>query len=144
MEPSHGATKKSQKKDKDSPKSEPPPLPPSHSPRPPPYAPPPPVIHAPPQPYYQGPRVIHTAVFNGVPVVASPMPINYLCPYCGNYVVTVTTPIPGVLTWLLCTGLFVFGCVLGCCLLPFCVDSLMDVSHTCPVCRRELFRFRRL
>lgn len=35
-------------------------------------------------------------------------------------------------------------CVLGCCLLPFCVDSLLDVSHTCPVCRNELFRYRRL
>ncbi|XP_030875833.1 LITAF domain-containing protein isoform X4 [Leptonychotes weddellii] len=36
------------------------------------------------------------------------------------------------------------GCVLGCCFLPFCVDSLMDVKHTCPVCRQELFRYHRL
>ncbi|XP_070269863.1 LITAF domain-containing protein-like [Myotis yumanensis] len=104
----------------------------------------PPPPHMPPQSYFQGPRVIHTAVFSGVPMLATPVPISYLCPYCGNYVITVTTPIPGILTWLLCTGLFMFGCILGCCLFPFCVDSLMDVSHTCPVCRRELFRYHRL
>ncbi|XP_059547809.1 lITAF domain-containing protein [Myotis daubentonii] len=104
----------------------------------------PPPPHTPPQSYFRGPRVIHTAVFSGVPMLATPMPVSYLCPYCGNYIVTVTTPIPGILTWLLCTGLFMFGCVLGCCLFPFCVDSLMDVSHTCPVCRRELFRYQRL
>ncbi|ELK30387.1 Lipopolysaccharide-induced tumor necrosis factor-alpha factor like protein [Myotis davidii] len=84
------------------------------------------------------------AVFSGVPMLASSMPVSYQCPYCGNYIVTVTTPIPGILTWLLCTGLFMFGCVLGCCLFPFCVDSLMDVSHMCPVCRREIFRYQRL
>ncbi|XP_036265015.1 lITAF domain-containing protein [Pipistrellus kuhlii] len=126
-----------------------------HSPRPPPYEPPspgagfhapppPPVFHAPPQAYYAGPRVIHTAVFTGVPMVASSMPIHCVCPYCGNYVVTVTTPVPGILSWLLCTGLFLFGCVLGCCLLPCCMSSFMDVSHSCPVCGQELFRFHRL
>ena len=39
------------------------------------------------------------------------MPMQYPCPYCGNYILTVTTPVPGLLTWMLCTGLFVFGCV---------------------------------
>lgn len=37
-----------------------------------------------------------------------------------------------------------FRCFLGCCLVPFCVDSLMDVRHTCPVCRQELFLYKRL
>ena len=35
-------------------------------------------------------------------------------------------------------------CLLGCCLIPFCVDSLMDVRHTCPVCLQELFLYKRL
>ena len=35
-------------------------------------------------------------------------------------------------------------CLLGCCLIPFCVDSLMDVRHTCPVCLPELFLYKRL
>ncbi|XP_070269865.1 lipopolysaccharide-induced tumor necrosis factor-alpha factor homolog [Myotis yumanensis] len=129
------------------PPMEPSPLPSSPPPSPPPYRKPPRSPrppHTPPQSYFQGPQVIHTAVFSGVPMLATPVPISYLCLYCGNYVITVTTPIPGILTWLLCTGLFMFGCILGCCLFPFCVDSLMDVSHTCPVCRRELFRYHRL
>nr|XP_044602960.1 lITAF domain-containing protein isoform X3 [Equus asinus] len=74
----------------------------------------------------------------------SAMPIQFSCPYCGNYIITVTRPVPGVLTWLLCTGLCLFGCFLGCCFFPFCVDSLMDVMHTCPVCRHQLFRYQRL
>nr|XP_044602959.1 lITAF domain-containing protein isoform X2 [Equus asinus] len=60
----------------------------------------------------------------------SAMPIQFSCPYCGNYIITVTRPVPGVLTWLLCTGLCLFG--------------LMDVMHTCPVCRHQLFRYQRL
>ncbi|XP_038942976.2 lITAF domain-containing protein isoform X1 [Rattus norvegicus] len=67
-----------------------------------------------------------------------------ICPYCGNFITTVANPIPGLLTWLLCSGLFVFGCFLGCCLLPFCMQSLMDVVHSCPMCRQELFYYRRL
>lgn len=72
------------------------------------------------------------------------MPMRTLCPYCGNYVITQTSPVPGLLTWLLCAGLFVSGCFLGCCFLPFCVRSLMDVRHTCPLCKQELFRHHRL
>ncbi|XP_059737525.1 lITAF domain-containing protein isoform X3 [Bos taurus] len=79
-----------------------------------------------------------------VPRLQSPDPVQFTCPYCMNRIVTVTTPVPGVLTWLLCTGIFVAGCFLGCCLVPFCVDSLMDVRHTCPVCRQELFLYKRL
>ncbi|KAM5199092.1 lITAF domain-containing protein [Hipposideros larvatus] len=76
--------------------------------------------------------------------MVSAIPARSWCPYCGSYIVPVTTRVPGVLPWLLCTGLFMFGCVLGCCLLPFCVDSLMDVKHTCPVCHNELFRYHHL
>ncbi|XP_040314990.1 lITAF domain-containing protein [Herpailurus yagouaroundi] len=27
---------------------------------------------------------------------------------------------------------------------PLCMDSLMDVKHTCPVCQQELFCYHRL
>ncbi|XP_058894610.1 lITAF domain-containing protein [Kogia breviceps] len=64
---------------------------------------------------------------------------SLVCPYCGNHIVTVTTLVPGTLTWLLCKGIFMAGCFTGCCFIPFCVDSLRDVRHTCPVCQQELF-----
>uniref|UniRef100_A0A8C2MRU8 LITAF domain containing n=1 Tax=Cricetulus griseus TaxID=10029 RepID=A0A8C2MRU8_CRIGR len=41
------------------------------------------------------------------------MPMQTICPYCGNRIITVTTPVPGLLTWLLCSGLFVFGLALS-------------------------------
>ncbi|KAI2577110.1 LITAF domain containing, transcript variant X1 [Homo sapiens] len=37
------------------------------------------------------------------------MPVQAVCPYCGNRIITVTTFVPGALTWLLCTTLFLFG-----------------------------------
>ncbi|XP_055098665.1 lITAF domain-containing protein isoform X2 [Hylobates moloch] len=79
-----------------------------------------------------------------MPVVGTSMPVQAMCPYCGNRIITVTSFVPGALTWLLCTTLFVFGCVLGCCFLPFCIRSLMDVKHSCPVCQHELFYYHRL
>ncbi|XP_061257064.1 lITAF domain-containing protein isoform X4 [Bos javanicus] len=107
---------------------------------PPPYSPSPPGLGAPPPP---PPMSVYPELFR-VPRLQSPDPVQFTCPYCMNRIVTVTTPVPGVLTWLLCTGIFVAGCFLGCCLVPFCVDSLMDVRHTCPVCRQELFLYKRL
>ena len=44
-----------------------------------------------------------------VPRLQSPDPVQFTCPYCMNRIVTVTTPVPGMLTWLLCTGIFVAG-----------------------------------
>ncbi|XP_072798340.1 lITAF domain-containing protein isoform X5 [Vicugna pacos] len=78
------------------------------------------------------------------PRVQSPVPVQSTCPYCGNHIITAITPVPGVLTWLLCTGILLSGCFLGCCLIPFYVDSLMDVIHLCPVCQQELFHYKRL
>ncbi|PNJ14186.1 T0166645 isoform 3 [Pongo abelii] len=37
------------------------------------------------------------------------MPVQAVCPYCGNHIITVTSFVPGALTWLLCTTLLVFG-----------------------------------
>ena len=42
-----------------------------------------------------------------------------------------------------CTFLF-FSCWLGCCLIPFCIDTCKDVIHTCPNCRAPLGKFNRL
>ncbi|XP_063082563.1 lITAF domain-containing protein isoform X1 [Cavia porcellus] len=127
---------------------------PCHPSEPPPayYPPPPPrggytpAAHpAPPQAFTTGGlRLMMGDMHTTMPRTSTSMPIQTVCPYCGNYIITITTPVPGLLSWLLCSSLFIFGCVLGCCFLPFCVRSLMDVQHSCPVCRHVLFHHRRL
>ncbi|XP_030105033.1 lITAF domain-containing protein isoform X3 [Mus musculus] len=47
--------------------------------------------------------------FTGIPYMPTSIPVQAVCPYCGNRIMTVTTYTPGLLTWLLCSGLFVFG-----------------------------------
>ncbi|XP_009194226.1 LITAF domain-containing protein isoform X1 [Papio anubis] len=105
---------------------------------------PPPPYGPPPRIYFEGPQVVPVELYAGMPVVGTSMPVQVVCPYCGNRIITVTSFVPGALTWLLCITLFLFGCVLGCCFLPFCIRSLMDVKHSCPVCQRELFYYHHL
>ena len=42
------------------------------------------------------------------------------------------------------TGVFVVRLWLGCCLIPFCLNSCKDVVHICPNCRATVGRYSRL
>nr|XP_048289386.1 lITAF domain-containing protein isoform X1 [Myodes glareolus] len=61
--------------------------------------------------YGQGPQGIRSRVFAIGPRMTTSTPMQTVCPCCGKQIVTVTTPVPGVLTWVLCGGLFVFGSI---------------------------------
>lgn len=71
-------------------------------------------------------------------------PAQVLCPVCSQTVITQLEYTSGALAWLSCVGLAVFGCIYGCCLIPFCVDGLKDVTHHCPNCKKTLGVFKRL
>ena len=48
--------------------------------------------------------------------------------------------VSGVFTWLSCVGLCMAGCVLGCCLTPFCMGGLKDSLHYCTHCDQLITR----
>ncbi|KFQ42882.1 PREDICTED: lipopolysaccharide-induced tumor necrosis factor-alpha factor [Nestor notabilis] len=78
------------------------------------------------------------------PVAFCDRPVQMCCPSCNQIIVTRLSYNSGALTWLSCGGLFLFGCVAGCCLIPFCVDALKDVDHSCPNCSTLLGSYKRL
>ncbi|KAI9525684.1 hypothetical protein NQZ68_006233 [Dissostichus eleginoides] len=83
-----------------------------------------------------------------IPVVAvgsfGDGPVQVSCPQCRQTVLSQVHHSSGLLTYLLCGGLFFCGFVLGCCLIPFCVDRLKDAKHTCPTCKAVLGVYKRL
>ncbi|CAL1269756.1 unnamed protein product [Larinioides sclopetarius] len=73
-----------------------------------------------------------------------PYPMQVTCPHCSAHVMSETTAIPGLLTWLLAGGLVLLGCWAGCCLIPCCAPECQDIEHRCPNCKQHLGTFRRI
>ncbi|NXI75141.1 LITAF factor, partial [Rhipidura dahli] len=78
------------------------------------------------------------------PVLFYDRPVQMCCPSCNQMIVTHLSYDAGALTWLSCGGLCLLGCIGGCCLIPFCIDALKDVDHTCPKCSALLGSYKRL
>uniref|UniRef100_A0A1I8FVK1 LITAF domain-containing protein n=2 Tax=Macrostomum lignano TaxID=282301 RepID=A0A1I8FVK1_9PLAT len=101
---------------------------------------------------YQGqPAQHHVVVMQQQPVVVNATiprfnqsPVWMVCPNCHNNVQTTVYYKIGGYTWLIAAILFFVGLSLGCCLIPFCVNSCKDVEHICPSCNRMVGRFHRL
>jgi len=93
-----------------------------------------------PQPIYQ-PTVVVTTT-NVVPM--REFPVLTSCPHCRATITTSTRYETGLMTWLIAGILVLFGCWLGCCLIPFCVDACKDVIHTCPNCHQVVGSYKRL
>ncbi|XP_075264342.1 uncharacterized protein LOC142356286 isoform X1 [Convolutriloba macropyga] len=109
---------------------------------PPPQEPPPP---HPSQYPPQQPPPTSTVVINTVPAgKLGTDPMQVTCPNCQQNVTTQLDYQKGCLTWLICGLLCLFGLFLGCCLIPFCVNSCKDVVHTCPNCKVVIGTHKRI
>ncbi|XP_048049148.1 lipopolysaccharide-induced tumor necrosis factor-alpha factor homolog [Megalobrama amblycephala] len=103
----------------------------------------------PPPPTQQGqpvtsPVVSVQTVYVQPGLVFGTVPVQAHCPVCIQNVITRLEYTSGALVWLSCAGLAIFGCIYGCCLIPFCVDNLKDVIHHCPNCSSVLGFYRRI
>jgi lipopolysaccharide-induced tumor necrosis factor-alpha factor len=59
-----------------------------------------------------------------IQMISSHQPESGFCPHCHQPIVTRLEKASGVVVWLASFALCFFGCVLGCCLIPFCLDGL--------------------
>eukprot|EP00088_Acartia_fossae_P034493 TRINITY_DN35402_c0_g1_i1.p1 TRINITY_DN35402_c0_g1~~TRINITY_DN35402_c0_g1_i1.p1 ORF type:complete len:136 (-),score=5.52 TRINITY_DN35402_c0_g1_i1:37-417(-) len=85
----------------------------------------------------------------GVPIVVRPAimgrnPVGMQCPNCQASITTRVEEDQGVLAWISAGVLCLAGCWLGCCLIPFCVDSFKDIKHFCPSCNALVGRYKAL
>jgi len=100
----------------------------------------------PPPPGYQP----VTQVVGGAPVVlVQPgvqgfRPVQTMCPFCQQQVMTRVRYEPGGLTWLAAGGIALMGCWLGCCLIPLCIDECKDAVHECPNCNKIIATKQRI
>jgi len=62
-------------------------------------------------------------IINQTIAVPGDYPMACSCPYCHQSIVTRIEKENGLLVWLVVGGLCVFGCFLGCCLIPFCINE---------------------
>lgn len=138
----------------------------SHQPYPPQPYPPPPQPYPPPLQPYPPQAGTDPKFLNSVPYIAQPppmqppvavqtvyvqqptvfhdYPVQMCCPYCGQIMATRINHTSGALTWLSCGGLCLLGCGAGCCLIPFCIDSLKDVHHYCSSCNAHVGSYKRI
>lgn len=72
------------------------------------------------------------------------VPATIVCQFCNATVSTATTYTVGTYTWLVCFILWLVGCGIGCCLIPFCMNDCKDVVHTCPNCKSAVGRYSKM
>ena len=65
-------------------------------------------------------------------------PVELTCPYCRREVTTLVEEEISETAWIACCLLFLCGCQLGCCLVPFCLPDFRIYRHLCPRCKRTI------
>ncbi|XP_037331532.2 uncharacterized protein LOC119220036 [Pungitius pungitius] len=71
-------------------------------------------------------------------------PCRTQCPECKQFILSETSHSVSSVTWLVCFMAAMVGCVAGCCLLPFCMNSFKSTTHRCPRCRSAFMTIKKL
>ncbi|XP_023324383.1 lipopolysaccharide-induced tumor necrosis factor-alpha factor homolog [Eurytemora carolleeae] len=104
---------------------------------------PPPYYEGDQQPTQQQPTTHHTNVVHVVQNIKyGRQPVQTTCGNCRSTIVTATEADTGVVAFAIAAGFCVVGLWCGCCCIPFFMDSLKDVKHTCPNCNALLGTFK--
>ncbi|XP_070495352.1 lipopolysaccharide-induced tumor necrosis factor-alpha factor homolog [Chironomus tepperi] len=75
-------------------------------------------------------------------VIFGENPIAMTCPGCRNQIVTKVSHENNVINHSIALGLCLFG-FWCCCCIPYCIDSIKDVNHSCSKCGVFLGKYRR-
>ncbi|XP_037088152.1 lipopolysaccharide-induced tumor necrosis factor-alpha factor homolog [Pollicipes pollicipes] len=75
--------------------------------------------------------------------VAGPNPAHMMCPHCHAEIETSVRSSPSTTAWIAGLLIALFGCWMGCCLIPCCMDECMNKEHFCPNCKAFLGSYRR-
>lgn len=70
-------------------------------------------------------------------------PLQMRCPQCQADIVTSTDLELGTFAWCMCVLIACFW-LWPFCFIALCIDSLKDVIHSCPNCKKELGRYKRM
>jgi len=88
------------------------------------------------EPAYQPPQ--QTVIVQNVHF--GPRPMTMICTQCQSQIVTRTESEPSVTAWILGLVLCCICWPLSC--VPCCIDSLQDVTHKCPNCKKTLGTYK--
>ncbi|KAF5404624.1 Lipopolysaccharide-induced tumor necrosis factor-alpha factor [Paragonimus heterotremus] len=89
------------------------------------------------------PPVVVQPTYVQLPLPTSFQPSPAMCSLCQQQIITRVEYVNGVLTWVSCGVIALFGGILGCCLIPFCCISCKDALHTCPRCGTAITTVKR-
>merc|ERR1712105_218238 len=94
----------------------------------------------PPPQYSEAPQQQVRVVYLPAPDFG-PNPVKTICPSCQASITSTTSSRASLMAWGL-SAILCFTMLWPCFCLPFCVDSLQDVKHTCPNCKHTIGRYR--
>merc|ERR1712243_292855 len=93
----------------------------------------------PPPPMQPPPQVITQVQYVAAPMFG-PNAATLQCSRCQKTVTTRTSSELSSTGWIVGLILCILGCV-PCCLIPCCMDSMQQVTHTCPSCNTTMGRY---